>query len=78
MDKTNSNFRDGRIEEVLSTADFVKMKMSCSAVEGGQLTITLSPHPSGWVYVHFSGLAGKNILVKNSSANSFDILVEER
>ena len=76
MNKTSPNFRDGRIEQVTATADYVDMRILCAAVEGGELTVSICPHPDGWIYIHFSGLGDKIINTSRTSANDVDIRVQ--
>lgn len=76
MKATSPNFRDGRIEEVRTTADYITMKISCAKVEGGELTMDISSNAEGWIHLHFSGLGGKKIMSANQSANGLDIFVK--
>lgn len=76
MNKDSKNFRDGRIEEVTTTPDCVKMKMSCAAVESGELTVEFTTHPEGWIHIHFSGLGGKVVKTVQTAANGVDVMVK--
>jgi len=76
MNIDSPNFRDGRIEEVQTTADYVRMKISCAKVEGGELTLDISSNTDGWLHIHFSGLGSKRIRIANQSANGVDIFVK--
>ncbi len=76
MNKNSPNFRDGRIEEVTSTPDCVKLKMLCKAVESGELTVEINSHAEGWLHIHFSGLGGKVVKTVQTAANGVDIMVK--
>lgn len=76
MNKDSKNFRDGRIEEVTSTPDCVKLKMLCKAVESGELTVEINSHAEGWLHIHFSGLGGKVVKTVQTQANGVDIMVK--
>lgn len=76
MNKDSKNFRDGRIEEVTSTPDCVKLKMLCKAVESGELTVEINSHAEGWLHIHFSGLGGKVVKTVQTAANGVDIMVK--
>jgi hypothetical protein len=78
MRPDSPHFKDGRIEEVQTTADYVTMKISCAKVEGGELTVGVNPLPEGWIHLHFSGLGDKVIKAKSASANGVDIFVSKR
>ena len=75
MDKNSPNYRDGRIEEVTSCADWLKFKVLCSTVESGYLTIEISPNPKGVFHIHFSGLGDKVVGTVQTCANGVDIMV---
>jgi hypothetical protein len=76
MKSTSPYFKDGRIEEVRTTADYVRMKISCAKVESGELIVDVSSNADGWVHLHFSGLGSKKISVDNQFANAVDIFIK--
>ena len=77
MNTNSPYFRDGRIEEVRTTADYITMKISCAKVEGGELTMDISSNADGWIHLHFSGLGSKKIEVANQGFNGLDVFVKE-
>jgi hypothetical protein len=78
MRPDSPNFKDGRIASITSTSDYVTIKISVSSVEGGELTMDISPNPEGWIHLHFSGLGDKVIEAKSTSANGVDVFVSKR
>jgi|FAXJ01.1.fsa_nt_gi hypothetical protein len=76
MNKDSKNFRDGRIEETIVTPDYIKARISCSAVESGELTVFISSNPKGWLNIHFSGLGDKTIGTVQTCANGVDIRIK--
>lgn len=68
--------RDGKIGKPTIGQDWIETKIACSAVEGGELTIYISPHPNGWIHMHFSGLGSKVIKTVQTTDNGIDIYVK--
>jgi hypothetical protein len=78
MDKNSPNFRDGRIEEATISADVAVLKIACSVVDGGEITVRVAPSQDGHIYLHLSGMGEKKLKVsKMVTPNQIEIEIKD-